>query len=256
MPRSNATSLEKALILLKGIVVDGGQTPFNEVASSLDLPPSTSYRMVSQLVEAGFVNRYGPNQYGPGLPAALLYRRCDVARLLARIGKPVLKQLASETGLTSHLGVLENGMVTYKVRIPGKAPRAATFTREGMQLEAYCSGVGKVLLAGLSDEALEDYLDEGDFVPLTPRTLVAPSALRQNILNIRRTGIAIDDREVSEDMVCIAVPVTGPMGETVAAVSVSMPFGKGAPNHDPLSFRPFLEKCSKALGAFLGASQP
>ena len=242
-------------MLLNGIIVDGGQTTFNEIAASLDLAPSTSYRMVSQLVDAGFVNRYGPNHYGPGLAAALLYRRCDIATLMARIGKPLLKTLSSETGLTSHLGVLEDGMVTYKVRIPGRAPRAAKFTREGMQLEAYCSGVGKVLLAGLSDQELDDYLGEGDFVALTPRTLTDPLDLKQEVLNIRQTGIALDDREVSEDMICVAVPIIGPMGETVAAVSVSMPFSPGATNQDPMSFQPYLEKCSKALGDFLRTSQ-
>ena len=240
-------------MLLKGIIVDGGQTSFNDIASSLDLAPSTAYRMVSQLVDAGFINRYGPNHYGPGVAAALLYRRYDIATLIARIGKPLLKTLSSETGLTSHLGVLEDSMVTYKIRIPGRAPRAAKFTREGMQLEAYCSAVGKVLLAGLSDQQLEDYLGEGDFVALTPRTLVEPAALRQEVLKIRSSGVAIDDREVSDDMICVAVPVKDLMGETVAAISVSMPYGQGT-DHDPMSFRPSLEKCSEALGQFLGAS--
>jgi len=252
MSRTHTTSLEKSLALLRGIVADGGRTPFNEIAAGLDLPLSTAYRLASQLVDAGFASRYGPNLYGPGLAATLLYSQSDASAHITRVARPLLKQLSQETGLTSHLGILESGMVTYKIRIPGRPPRAASFTREGMQLEAYCSALGKVLLAGLQDADLDDYLHEGAFVPLTPHTLIEPASLKQEILKTRQTGFAIDDREVSEDMICLAVPVAGPLGETVAAVSVSMLVGRGQ-NTDPMGFHPFLETCARTLGELLGA---
>lgn len=250
MARTHTTSLEKSLVLLRAIIADGGRTPFNEIVSDLNLPTSTAYRLVSQLVDAGFASRYGPNSFGPGIVAALLYQRTDVSALVARLARPLLKDLASKSGLTSHLGVLENGMVTYKVRIPGRAPRAAGFTREGMQLEAYCSAVGKVLLGGLSSDALDDYLNEGAFVPLTPYTIVDPSVLRQEISAIRESGIAIDNREVAEDMICLAVPVLGPGGEVIAAISSSMPYNDKAPP-EPMMYRTSLEGCSQTLSARL-----
>ncbi|KCZ86149.1 putative transcriptional regulator [Hyphomonas adhaerens MHS-3] len=254
MARMHTTSLEKSLALLREIVADGGNTPFNEVASRIDLPASTAYRLVSQLVEAGFASRYGPNIIGPGLAATLLYGRNDIAALMARLARPLLKKLSSETGLTSHLGVFENGMVTYKVRMPGRPPRAADFTREGMQLEAYCSAVGKVLLAGLNDQALNEYLSEGAFVPLTSQTIVDPVALRTEILSIRKSNVAIDDREVAEDMICLAVPVTGPDGETVAALSVSMPYSAKAPP-TPMAFHKPLQRCALALSNLLRSNK-
>jgi IclR family transcriptional regulator, acetate operon repressor len=91
----------------------------------------------------------------------------------------------------------------------------------GMQLEAYCSGIGKVLLAHLPKAACEDYLAAGPFVALTSRTIVDPDLLRAELANVRHQGFAVDNHEVAEDLRCIAVPLRRPDGEVVAAVSVS-----------------------------------
>ncbi|WP_084397033.1 IclR family transcriptional regulator [Henriciella aquimarina] len=243
MSQDRRTSLEKGLELLREILASRDNGRFKDVASRLNLPPSTAYRLVSQLADAGMVSRLGPNHYGPGLFASLLYCGYETRRLLVPLAKPHLLRLASYTGLTSHLGVLEEGMVTYDIRIPGRAPRAAGFTREGMQLEAYCSAVGKVLLAGLDDETLGQYLADGPFVALTPRTIIDPQELEAAILTVRQSGFAIDDREVTDDMTCIAVPVLGPRGKTIAAISVAVPTG-GIRRNNPLNYYAPLRECA------------
>ena len=110
-------------------------------------------------------------------------------------------------------------MVSYIVKEGD--PDATLFTREAMQLEAYCSAVGKLLLAQLSDERLSEYLATAPFVALTPYTITEPDEIRRHLVEIRSAGFAVDDREVADDLVCIAVPVRLASDEVVAAISCS-----------------------------------
>lgn len=110
-------------------------------------------------------------------------------------------------------------MVTYLVKEHGGGP--PVLTREMIQLEAYCSGIGKVLLAHLDDAARDAYLAAGPFVALTGKTTTDPDALRTVLGRIRAQGYAVDDAELEDDLYCLAVPVRGPGGEVLAALSAS-----------------------------------
>ena len=137
--------------------------------------------MVAAFERGGLVVRGERGRYGAGLGLAelsALYRQAG--RFLARAGRPELRRLAREMKRTAHLGVLEaDAMVTYLVKeAAGNMP---IFTREMLQLEAYCTGVGKVLLAHLDDSAREIYLAGGPFVSLTDNTLTDPGLLRAEL---------------------------------------------------------------------------
>src|SRR3546814_20016224 len=76
-----------------------------------------------------------------------------------------------------------------------------------MQLEAYCTGLGKALLAHMPETERNDYLSSGTFVPLTPNMLTTPEALSAEFDRIRRYGYALDEQEIVQGLVCIAVPI-------------------------------------------------
>jgi len=115
------------------------------------------------------------------------------------------------------VGVLDGEMVTYLVK-ETCAP-VELFTREGMQLEAYCSAVGKVLLSHLPEEDLQAYLKSAPFPPLTPATITDPETLRPHLQEVKAQGYAVDDREVADDLICFAVPIRKPDGSLLAALS-------------------------------------
>jgi DNA-binding IclR family transcriptional regulator len=117
------------------------------------------------------------------------------------------------------LGTLEGDMVTYRIKTGEGA--GDLFTRVGMQLEAYCSGIGKVLLAWLPAGEREAYLATGPFPPLTARTITEPDALRRELAQVREQGYAMDDGEIAEGLQCIAVPVRSSDGRVLAALSAS-----------------------------------
>jgi len=206
------------LTLLERVVANDGTRSLPQICREVDLPVSTGYRLLATLQQSGFVARTGPSRYRPGAVLIRLGRMADFDSLLQDIGRPLLANLARRTGLTAHLGVFESDMVTYLVKAPGKVD---VLTREGMQLEAYCSGIGKVLLAFLPQDDAERYIRSGSFVKLTPQTMVEPRDLRRALGEIRTAGFAIDDREIDDNLRCIAAPVRGHDGGVCAAISLS-----------------------------------
>jgi DNA-binding IclR family transcriptional regulator len=131
----------------------------------------------------------------------------------------LLKSAAERFGATIHVGILEHSMVTYVAKVSAR-DSVPVPTRCGAQQEPYCSGIGKVLLAGLSDGELECFLGEGELIPLTEQTITDPALFRQEIQRIRRNGFAIDAGEGHPHLSCVAVPVRDPQGETIAALSL------------------------------------
>lgn len=214
-------SLNKALDLLARVIEDDGAHPLGDLARDLGLPVSTAHRFSRALEERGLLTRERPGRYLAGPALLNLAHRLDAGRILARLARPELRRLAKRTRQTVHMGVLEGGMVTYLAKEGGG--HAAAFTREDMQLEAYCSGIGKVLLAHLAGEERARYLADGPFVALTSQTIVDPAALAIHLDIVRAQAWAIDDAEVFEALKCLAAPVKRPDGLVVAAVSVSAP---------------------------------
>src|SRR5471030_897677 len=97
---------------------------------------------------------------------ATLSKNIDVGDLVRATSQNVLTDLASGMKAIVHVGVLDHGMVTYAAK-EGDQSRVSVHSRVGSQQEAYCSALGKVLLAALPDVELEEFLHDGGFVALT-----------------------------------------------------------------------------------------
>jgi DNA-binding IclR family transcriptional regulator len=183
------------------------------------MPASTAHRMSVTLERSGFITRLRRGRYVPGPAMVRLAQTAGLSRVLSALGRSVIRDLAARTGCTAHLGVFEGGMVTYLLKA-GRG-RANIFTREGTQLEAYCTGIGKVLLAALPKPELEEYLAQGPFIPLTPNTLTEAPALRIALKAVKARGYATDDAEMDTNLTCLAVPVHSGHRRVLAALSIS-----------------------------------
>jgi IclR family transcriptional regulator, acetate operon repressor len=215
---AGTASLDKGLQLLASVIRDDGRTSSPVLAQQLGIPGSTARRMLLMLERQGLIARFEKGRYAAGGQFIALSRSVDAHAALARSARPLLRRLANGYGMTVHLGVLEDGMVTYLIK---ETPATdAIFTREQGQLEAYCTGVGKVLLAHL-DRAVRDVFLGGDFIALTPQTITNPAKLRIEIERVRAQGYAVDDREMAENVFCVAVPLLDRNGHAVAALSMS-----------------------------------
>ena len=222
-------SLSRALAMLEAIIADGGVRSVAAIARAEGVPVATAHRQVRSLVAQGYLTRHGRRCHIAGPRLLRLTGALDAEKAVTVAASPVLHRLAADLGCVVQLGTLDGDMVTYRVKAGSGAEGIST--RVGMQLEAYCSGLGKVLLAALPEREREDYLASGPYPALTARTITEADALRTELARVAAQGHAIDDREVYDMLYCIAVPVTLG-GRTVAALSASRPIEEVAPASD------------------------
>lgn len=213
-------SVQKAFKMLRAFQEPDEWLTSAELSRRAGFPEASGYRLIQTLLEIGAVIQDRRGRYGPGMLLISLSRYVAQDRLLRSAATEILEDLAIELDLIVHMGVFEDGMVTYVAKA-GSNERFRVHTKVGTQLEAYCSGLGKVLLAALPQQELEGFLFEGDLVSLTPNTIVNPDALRAEIERVRRRGWAIDNCEIDMDLRCVAVPVRDASGRTIAAISSS-----------------------------------
>ena len=213
-------SVFKAFAMLKAFRDPEEWLTSSELSRRSNLPEASGYRLIQTLVEIGAVVRGPRGRYRPGMLLVSLSQNVMIADLLRDAGQKVANELSERLDATVHVGVLERGMVTYAVKAatPTSFP---TQTRAGAQLEAYCSGLGKVLLAALPADQVDAIICDGDLIALTPYTITDERELRAHLNQVRMQGWAIDDREFHSGMICIAAPVRDEQGRAVAAISIS-----------------------------------
>lgn len=219
MRRTGAQSVDRALRLLTSILDGQGASGLTEIARREAIPSATAYRLVASLVRQELVVPASRGRYVASPRFLARLRTQSSLRILAALARPVLRKLARKTRSIAHLGILDNDMVTYLVR-EGQTP-GSVFSREGGQLEAYCSGIGKVLLAALPEEERERYLENGPFVPLTSHTITDASDIRREIAAVCRAGLACDNEEFSIGVHCLAVPIGDSSLGRPAGISIS-----------------------------------
>jgi DNA-binding IclR family transcriptional regulator len=213
-------SVQKAFALLHAFRGPGEWVTSAELSRRARLPEASAHRLIRTLEEIGALVRDRRGCYRPGMALAMLSRDIGIGEMVRATCEDILTDLARRLKAVMHVGVLERGMVTYAAKF-GEPARGTMPSRVGAQQEAYCSAVGKVLLAGLPAQQFEDFLLDGDLVPLTSRTITSAPALRTEIAEVRARGYAVDNREVSPEICCLGVPISDPDGNTVAAISLA-----------------------------------
>lgn len=214
------TLLHRATALINIVVDDNGASPMQILAQRAMLPQATAYRIAGVLLESGILIRSPRGRYYPGPSLFRLSSAVHPEVSLAAISEDILMKLAVKFKLVAHLGILEDGMVTYLTKA-GECD-AVSFTGAGVQLEAYCSAIGKVLLAALSPESLDEFLLSGPLIPMTEYTITNAIALREHLDEVRAQNYATDLEEVTRGLTCIAVPIYDWTGRACAAISLSM----------------------------------
>jgi DNA-binding IclR family transcriptional regulator len=213
-------SVVKAFSMLKSFHRADEWVTNLELSQRAQLPRASSYRILQTLEEIGAVIRDPRGRYRPGMLLVSLSNNVSIGELLRESCQNIASDLSKQFDLTIHLGTLEGGMVTYvaKVSTPSAFP---THTRVGSQLEAYCSGLGKILLAALPRDQLESIIMDGQLVALTAQTITDRAVLREELEKVRLQGFAYDDRESEQEMACMAVPIRDSDGATIAAMSAT-----------------------------------
>jgi len=212
-------SLVRSLAMLEAVLTDREGCSVDEIARQLGFPRATAHRQVHTLLGEGYLVRLRSGQLAAGPRLMNLAQLVNGKQLVVAAAAPVLHRLAARVKSVVQLGTLDSDMVTYRLKTGEGA--GDLFTKVGLQLEAYCTGIGKVLLAHLPKDEREAYLATGPFPALTANTITDPTQLRSELEEIARRGFAIDGEEIAAGLSCLAVPIRAPDQSVPAAISVS-----------------------------------
>lgn len=196
-----------------------------EVTTALNLPRSSTYALLGDLVVSGFVEEDagpGARTYRIGIGAFEVGMAFLRQRSLAGEAAAIVERVAKRFDETAHLAVLDGTDVVYIAKSESThAMRVASAV--GARFPAHATAVGKVLLAQLGRADVVRLYPGEELPVLTPATVRSRGRLLAELDTIRREGHAFDDEESTPGLQCLAVPILGPDGAGVAALSLSVP---------------------------------
>lgn len=211
-------SLDRAFGLLELLAEADGDLALSELATRSGLPLPTIHRIVRTLVASGYVRQLPSRRYGLG--PRLIGLGDAASRMLGSWAQPQLAALVDAVGETANMAMLDGDAVVYVAQAPSRHSMRM-FTEVGRRVPVHCTGVGKVLLAGLREADVRALLARTGMAAPTPHTITDPDALLRELDRIRRQGYAVDDAEQELGVRCVAVAVPG--GPSPTAVSISGP---------------------------------
>ncbi len=215
--KSTAPALTRGFAIL-GLVAREPGLSFAAIKTRLGLPNSSCHHLVSTLCRLGALQLQPDRGYVLGLRLFELGSIAASQRRLGEMALPALKQLAQETRLTCHLGVMEGNEAVYLLKVEGNHEIRVN-TWEGKRLSLHSSSLGKVLLAWLPIAELEEKLKEVTWEKKTARTITEPEFFQTHLAEVRKRGWAFDDEEDIASLRCVAAPVLDADRRVIAAIS-------------------------------------
>ncbi len=238
-------ALARGLSVMTVFDAEHRQMTMADVARAVDLPRATVRRTLYTLTCLGYVETNGK-----------LYRLTPrILRLAAaylgssQVGtvlQPVCDELCRTLDEACSAAVLD-GRDTVMVAHASPPRSLAVAPSIGFRLPAYCTALGRVLLANLKDGALSDYLTEVEPRSVTPSTITEPEALRAAILQVREQGFSLVDQEAEMGFRSIAVPIRRHDGSVVAALNIGSRIERASPDDMRDRFLPALASAAKAV---------
>jgi IclR family pca regulon transcriptional regulator len=223
---STSQSLERGLAILSTFGSDRPLIGVSELSRELELSRSTAHRYIATLAQLGYLQqdpgskryRLGPKVLDLGFAAV---NSMDVREIAA----PRLQRLSDETGHTVNLAILDGTDVVYIERCRTAQPGQREIDLNlhvGARLPAYCTAMGKAILAFVPEERREEIIVRIDFVQRGPNTLTDADAFRDELERIRLAGIAVNDEELAYGLRSIAAPIHSHSGEVLAALNLAV----------------------------------
>ncbi len=246
-------SLVKALDVVRLLAVAGDGLSSVEIEESLSIPQTTAFRILKTLMHEGLVekrgNRFfaGAGLYGIGLSAL---NKIEIRHQAV----PVLRELSDMTSFTSHLAI-PSGRSALIVEVCDSSSPVRVASRPGTKAEMYCCATGKVFLAYLFPDGIDELYGSTTFSKRTASTIVNLQQLKKAVSEISKKGYAVDDREYHDDVRCLAAPVQDFKGQVVAAIGVTAPSASFTKAQIPSVAKQVRNMAAK-LSGIMGASMP
>lgn len=231
--RRSLSSVTNALAVLE-YLVEADEAGVSEIARHVGVTVGTAHRLVGTLVATGFAEQNPLNRkYLPSQKLVALAQRARRSIDAREIAHRHLLALVGAVHETGNLAILSNNMVLYTDKVTSDQPFGVE-ARVGSHLPAYCTALGKILIAGLTDGEVDRYL-KGARSTRGRKDMPKPpteASFRAQIKRARAEGFAVDNGEYLPDVFCAAAPIRNAQDAVVAALSVSAPRSRFEANKD------------------------
>jgi IclR family transcriptional regulator, pca regulon regulatory protein len=223
---SFSQSLERGLAILSSFSSARPLLGVSELSREVGLSRSSAHRYIATLAALGYLEqdratrkyRLGPRVLDLGFSAINSME-------LREIAAPHLQALSDGTGHTVNMAVLDGIDIVYveRCRSASLGQREIDLNLHvGSRLPAYCTSMGKVLLAHLPEAEQKARLARSELARRGPNTLTTRAALLEELRRVRELGIAVNNEELAYGLRSIAVPVRGPEGDVAAAINLAV----------------------------------
>jgi IclR family pca regulon transcriptional regulator len=219
-------SLERGLAILSCFTPARPVLGIADIADHLGMSRSTTHRYVITLVALGYLEQGASRKYRLGLRVTDLGMSALNSTGLREHSYPYLQELRQRTSYTVALGVLDGPeiLLINRARSFRRGPNGSDLDLQaGSRLPAYCSSIGKLLLANLPDSYQREVLTSMKLTKRGPNTITSKKALRDHLEQVRAAGLGVDDEELAAGIYSISTPVRNEDREVVAGVSIAAP---------------------------------
>ncbi len=255
---SFSVSLERGLRILSAFTGDRSTLGIADISRAVGLNKSTTHRYVATLAKLEYVQQDPETKkYHLGPKVVDLGFAAIDSMELTRIAAPLLQALADETGYTVSMGLCDGPDVVYVDR--RRSNRRTSLAMDlnlhaGSRLPAYCTSMGKVLLAYKDQTTLRQILDRVDMARRGPKTITNREQLMATLAKVRQNGVAVNDEELAPGLRSFAAPVRDRTGEVVAAVNIAVHLTIAPSSVDSLAGRvePALRRTAAEISRRLG----
>jgi len=245
-------AVSHALDLLEQFHDDVDELGVTELSKRLKLHKNNVFRLLATLESRGYIEQNKATEnYRLGLKALELGQTFIRQMGLLRQAKPILEQVVENCNETAYVAIYKDQHTVY-LDVIETSLTVRVVSRVGSRLPTYCTASGKVHMAFMSDEELDDLLASSKLVRHTPTTLTSPEALKTELARVREQGYAFDNEELDQGVRCIAAPIRDYTRRIVGAISISGPSMRIESDRVENELIPLVLKASSDLSPRLG----
>ncbi|CAB1060762.1 Transcriptional regulator, IclR family [Olavius sp. associated proteobacterium Delta 1] len=194
----------------------------SQVAKLMTINRASSHRFLSTLKELGYADKDDSSRYFLTSKVIELGMKVLDRFEIRKIARPFLQELSAKFNETINLGYF-NGEEVLTIDKIDSTEILRMDAGIGGGEPAYCTSLGKAILAFLPDMQLKEYLQTIELTPFTPNTVISKDKLKKELLQIKENGYSIDDEELSVGLRCVGAPLFNHSGQALYAISLSGP---------------------------------
>jgi IclR family transcriptional regulator, pca regulon regulatory protein len=245
------TSLARGLAVIRAFTQQRRHLTIAQLSQRTGIPRAAVRRCLYTLAKLGYVVADEARGYSlrPGILA--LGHAYLSSTPLATMVQPLLDHISDALHESSSMAVLDSDEILYIARSTTTTRLMSIDLGIGSRLPAYCSSMGRVLLAALPEAELDGYLSRVNLTRLTNRTLTSTVEFKRALDEVRRNGFALIDQELEIGLRSIAVPVSDPSGKVIAAINVGTQSARVSVTEMESRFLPALRHAAYELGTLL-----